>query len=459
MKLRLVMFILALSAIAGKGIAQDTEKTDTLKLSLLDVQNYALEFNRDIKSAKIDVELAKKKVWETTTIGLPNITLSADYQHLFVVPEMSLGTYMDFSNIAPGQVVTGQDLTNSIRQIPPVQLGVRNNTTFTLQATQLIFSGEYIVGLQASRIYKELSEKSLVSSELKTRETVSTSYYLVLVIDENINILNESVLLLSKTLNEITKMHEQGYTEDTDVDQMKINLSTLESSIISLEGQKKVACQLLKLQMGLDIDKPILLKDSIDGIISLGAYKEEPVFSLQSSINYQMLETQEGLMSLNLKREKWKFLPTLAAFYQHTQLLNEPDFNFTPKDIVGVSVNIPIFTSGQRFSKVKQAQFELEKTQLMKEQASAGLILEFNTALNTYQTAQKNYNINKENMELSHKIYNKSLIKFKEGIISSLDLTQSQNQYLTTQGKYYSSVMEFLNAKAALDRILSSKNQ
>jgi outer membrane protein len=454
MNLRLSMLILAIFAIKCIGIGQEIEQKDTLKLSLKDAQNYAQEFSRSIKSAKIDVELAKQKVRETTAIGLPTVTLSADYQHQFMVPMLTMSSY-DFRSLASNPTISGADLLGAYNEAS-LPLGVKDNTTFKLQATQLIFSGEYIVGLQASRVYKELSEKSLVSSKLITTETVSTSYYLVLALDENIAILKESANLLSKTLNDIGKMHEQGYTEDTDVDQMKINLSTLESSIISLEGQRKVADQLLKLQMGVDIDKPLVLTDSIAGLINQGNYNEEPVFNLENSINYKLLETQESLMSLSLKREKWKFLPTISAFYLHTQLLNEPAFNFTPKNIVGVSASIPLFTSGQRISRVKQAELQLEQTQLAKEQASAGLVLEFNAALNTYETAQKNYDINKESMELSKKIYDKSLIKYKEGIISSIDLTQIQNQYLTAERNNYVSVVTFLNAKAALDRILST---
>jgi outer membrane protein len=435
MHVRKILLALAVLGIAVSGQSQDEKTIDTLRIGLEEAKKYALEFNRDILSAKIDVELAKKKVWETTAIGLPSVTLSADYQHQFEVPTVTF---------AEGA--------------PPVELGVKDNTTFKLMATQLIFSGEYIVGLQASRVYKELSEKSLVASELKTSETVSTSYYLALVLDENILILKESAALMAKTLHEISKMQEQGFMEDTDVDQMKINLSTLESSIISLEGQKKVSYQLLKLQMGIDIEKPMILTDSISGIIQACVYEENPVFTLDKSINYQLLLTQEGLMSLNLKREKWKFLPSISAFYQHQKLLDEPAFNFMPKDLVGITASIPLFTSGQRLSKVKQAQMELEKTQLQKEQAGAGLILEFNTALNTFEVARKNYLTNKENMDLSKKIYNKNLVKYREGIISSLDITQSQNQYLTAQGAYYTSVVELLNAKAALDRILANGN-
>jgi outer membrane protein TolC len=336
-------------------------------------------------------------------------------------------------------------------------LGVKDNTTFNLTVSQLIFSGEYLVGLQASRVYKELSEQNLVVSELKTKESVASSYYVVLVIDENIAILKESRNLVAKTLADISKMNEAGYTEDTDVDQMKINLSNLETLILSLEGQRKISIKLLKLQIGMDIQQPVKLTDSIQGIISADnlEYLSDPEYVLQSSPTYKLLEVQENLMALSVKREKSKYLPTIAGFYRHQQLMNEPDLNFSPKDIIGVSLSIPIITSGSRISKIKQAKLDLEKTQLNKVQAGEGLILEFETALNAYQIAYKNYLTNKESMDLSAKIYKKNNIKYTEGILSSLDLTQSQDQLLTAQRNYYQSVATFLNAKVALDRILS----
>jgi outer membrane protein len=458
MKLRLFTLILALFVVTKIGLGQDIETKDTLKLSLKDAQNNALESNRTIKSSKIDVELAKQKVKEITGIGLPNITLSADYQHQFVVPEMSLGGYYDFTGIGSNQPVTGSDLTSAYKAMPPIQLGVKDNTTFKLVVSQLIFSGDYIVGLQASRVYKELSEQNEVSSELGIVETVSNIYYGLLAMKENLAILKESVLSLSNTVNEMNKMHEQGYTEDTEVDQMKINLSTIETTIIYIEVQSKLADQLLKIRMGMDINKPLMLTDSISGIINQADYPEEPVFDLQKSINYKMLETYESLMSLNLKREKWSFLPTIAGFYQHQQLLKEPALNFMPKDIIGISASIPIFTGWQRVSKIKQAQMNLEKAKLTKEETGDLLLIQFNTALNVYDNAKKTYITNKESMGLSKRIYDKSLIKYKEGIISSIDLTQNQNQYLTAQGNYFNSVLSFLSARAALDRILSTKN-
>jgi outer membrane protein len=129
------------------------------------------------------------------------------------------------------------------------------------------------------------------------------------------------------------------------------------------------------------------------------------------------------------------------------------------KDVVGATFSLPIFTSGMRNARLSQAKFDLEKSQLSKENAEQGLIMEFETARSNYQTAFSNFNTNKESMELSKKVYNKTIIKYHEGVSSSFELTQNQNQFLTVESNYYNSILSLLNAKAKLDRILSNSNQ
>lgn len=454
---RIFKLSLAFLLVVTSMFGQEQTLKDTISMSIADAQKYALEFNRLVMASKIDVELSKKKVKETTAIGLPQLKVTADYQHQFVVPELSFGGYYNFQALPPNDYVTGSQLANSYVELPPVQLGVKDNTTFNFVVSQLIFSGEYLVGLQAIKIYNELSEQSLMVNELRTKESVANSYYVVLVLDENIAILKESRDLILKTLNDIGKMREQGYTEDTDEDQMKINLANLETLILSFEEQRKISLKLLKLQIGMEIEQPLKLTDNIENIITESnlVYLSEPEFVLENSPTYQLLLISEKLKMASLKREKSTFLPTLAGFYQHQEKTNQPAFDFMPKDVIGISLSFPIVTSGQRVYRVQQAKLELDKVRMNNEQASRGLTLEFETALLTYQTAYKNYLTNKQSMELSKKIYQKNNIKYTEGIISSLDLTQSQDQYLTAQRNYYTSVVNFLNSKVALDRILS----
>jgi outer membrane protein TolC len=173
-------------------------------------------------------------------------------------------------------------------------------------------------------------------------------------------------------------------------------------------------------------------------------------------VDYQLVNYQEKISALMLKREQSKYLPTIAAFYRHEEQTNMPAFNFAVKNVVGASLNIPIFTSGMRNARVSEAKFDLAKADLAKVNAELGLIMEFETAKSDYQTAYSNFVTNRESMDLSKKIYDKTVIKYKEGVSSSFELTQNQNQFLTAESNYYNSVLSLLNAKAKLDRILST---
>lgn len=455
--------------LASSAMAQ--EKADSvLKFSLTEAQAYALQNNRSIQSARIDMEIAKKKVWETTAIGLPQFSITADYQHLFKVPEFAFPTTgftqseLTFSGATPAgfeQFSSVGGLNQYIYNGPSIPISPKDNTTFNFTVSQLIFSGEYLVGLQAARVYKEMSEKSYIKSENVTRENVSSGYNLVLVLQENIILLRESLTVSDQAYIEVKKMYEQGFAEETSVDQLKINKLNIESLIHSLEGQYKVAQKLLKIQLGVDFEQEIALTDSLNGIIEQGntQYLGSSQFDVNQSVDFQLMKTQEDLAALSYKREMSKFLPSVAGFYRHQELQKEPALNFQPKDVIGISVSVPIFTSGQRLSVVSQAKLQLKQATLGKKSAEQGLIMEYSQAFNEYETAFNSYVNNKESLKLSDKIYKMNIIKFKEGVATSLDLTQSQGQFLTTESSYYTSILTLLNAKAKLERILTKYEQ
>jgi outer membrane protein len=437
------------------GYSQDNKPV--LNLSLPEAQLYALQYNRSVQSAKIDINIANKKIWETTAIGLPQLNFATNYQHQFVVPEISFGRFLDVNSLPDG-AITKSDMLSAYKDSPPVSLGLKNNTTFDFTVSQLIFNGEYIVGLQAIRVLKEVSEKSLIKTEAQTKELVAGSYYLVLVLGENIRVLNESLKSIEQTYNDLIKMNQQGFNEETDVDQIKINRSNILTLMTSLESQKEISMKLLKYQLGIDFSQSLVLTDSLPGIIEQGniQYLISNEFKVENNVDYQMVSNLEKVSALALKREQSKFLPTISAFYRHQEQAKKPYFNFAVKDLIGLTLSLPIITSGQRNSKVSQARYDLEKSRLNKENAGQGLIMEFETARSSFHTAFSNYTTNKESMTLSKKVYEKTIIKYHEGISSSFELTQNQNQFLTAESNYYNSILSLLNAKAKLDRILSS---
>ncbi len=134
-------------------------------------------------------------------------------------------------------------------------------------------------------------------------------------------------------------------------------------------------------------------------------YLTSPVYNVSKSIDYQIINDQVSISNLLLKRQQSTWLPTVSGFYRHQEQTNQPSFNFAVKDLVGVSLNFPIFTSGQRTAKISQARFNLDKSMLNRDNAEQGLLLEFETALTAYQTAYSNFITNSETIVLSKKIY------------------------------------------------------
>ena len=298
-----------------KGFSQDNE--EILKLSISEAQTYALQNNRSVQSARIDIDIADKKVWETIAIGLPQLNLATNYQHQFVVPQLSFGPYLDVNSLPDGSI-TKSDIQSAYKASPAVSLGVKNNTTFDFTLSQLIFSGEYLVGLQATKVFKEISEKALVKTEAQTKESVAGTYSLVLVLGENVRVLNESLKAIDQTYSDLVKMNQQGFNEETDVDQIRISRSNIKTLITSLESQKEISMKLLKFQLGVDFSRQLVLTDSLPGIIKSGnmQYLTSPSFNVENSIDYQMISNLEKASGLSLKREQSIVLPTFSAFYR-----------------------------------------------------------------------------------------------------------------------------------------------
>ncbi len=455
--------------------AQQTDST--LSFTLEQAQQYALQNSPVIKNANLDLESAKKKVWETTAMGLPQASAKYSYTYMLTVPEIVKSfSGSDFSSIGNnigdiyqyiGMLANGADgavkhILDSISNIPQTPKkdntdDVRWSSNIDFTVSQLIFSGAYIVGLQTSKVFKSLSEIGVTKSSNDLKESVSNAYFSILVMKENKEITDSSYMNVLKLYNDMQSMQKQGFIDETDVDQLSITVSNLKSASDMLARQVEIMENLLKFQIGLDLKRKIVLQDNIEGHLMKFeqniALKE---FVVENYSDYQLLDAQAKMMNLNVKLQKSAFLPDIAAFYTYHKAMNTNALDFQAKDMVGISVSMPIFSSGQRLSKVSQARMGYQKAINTREQVATGLKIEFETTKSNYISAKEKYLTDKKNLEVSKRIYNRSIIKYKNGTISSTELTQVQNQYFTTQGTYYSSLLSLINAENKLNKLLGN---
>lgn len=436
-------------------VAQDEEKSS---FTLLEAIAFAQENNANVKNAEVDMEIAKKKVWETTAIGLPQVTGSVNYTNTFDVPEMSFGPYIAWDMMPPGDPITPETIGAYTMPGQIIELGVKENVAWDITVSQLIFSGEYIVGLQASKAFQQMSDLSYEKANIDINQQISDSYLLVKMLEKNYQNVETSLENTRLLLKEMETTNEVGFADKNSVDQFRLTVSNLGNVLLSMERQINTSKMLLKYQMGYDMDKEIELTQNLEEVFAALDYESylTKEFTVENHIDYQILDTQEKLTLLSLKQQKSKSLPTIAAFYKHQEQFETPDFNFFNPNMVGVSLTVPIFSSFSRSSKVKQAKLELIKAQNSKAMVASGLSLQIQQARGDFSTAFEKYTVEKENLALAEKIYDDTVKKFKNGNASSLEVTQAQNQMLNTQSSYYTAIFELLQAKNTLDKALNN---
>lgn len=459
-----------LIALVFTASAQNQD-ADTLTFSLDEAVEHAKENNTKMKNAKLDVKSSKKKIWETTATGLPQIDGELNYQHIpGDLPTADFGgtdprmtefyQYIFDQFEALGQPVPPELESALTEETEPqeIQLGVKNSTTYSVTVSQLIFSGEYIVGLQASRTYHQISQINEEKQKLDLKETITKSYLSALILEKNKEILDSTKSNVKSLYNETKRMVEEGLAESTDADQLKMNYNTLKNSVKSLERQIKLSYLMFKIQLGIDIDNALKLSDNLDKLkVQLIKDNESDVseFNVGNNINYRLAENQQEISQLNLKREKSKYLPKISGFYQYTDKTDKAAFDFTINHTLGVNLTVPIFSSFQRNAQVQQAKIDLKKAKNDKQLLEKNLRSKFTQAEYEYNNAREETETAKENVQLSKNIYENTAKKYREGMSSSIELTQTHENYLQAQSDYFSALHELFNAKIELEKILN----
>jgi outer membrane protein len=454
--------ILNLLLVPFFGLTQETEKV----FSLVEAIEYAKLHNYDYVNAQTDVEIAEKRVWESTALGLPQIDGSISNDNYIDIPVTLLPDFITPSIYQVNQEAFGltPEVPQPETQFFPVSFGTQNNATAGVNVSQLLFSGEYLVGLRAAKVYRGQTERERVRVEVMLVEQVSKSYWLILSLQENLDVLDSS-LVLNKSLLEDTKaMFQAGFSEDTDVDQLEVIVADLDASIKNIENEISTAYAYLKFYLGIDFSEDIILTDKLDQVIDqLNIdYLLTSEFSLNENIDFLLFQKQKELADLQVKLEKASYMPTLSAFFsaQANAQRDQWDFFDTkgkwyPTTVWGVQMNIPILSSGNRYARVQQQKLNYKKMEESEKQLSNSLNLQVQTARNNFSNIYYEYLNRKKNLEVNIKIYQKTNDKFREGLASSFDLIQAQNNFVQANNDYTMSVMNLLQSKIELEKVLT----
>ncbi|MFK7746972.1 MAG: TolC family protein [Kordia sp.] len=430
------------------------------RFSLDEAINFALENNRAAKNAVRDIEAAKKQKWETTATGLPQINGAVNYQNN-IKQQVAL---------LPASILSEQDredLGLNINDQFPAIFGTEQTVNANITLNQLIFDGSYLVGLQSAKVFLEISQNAKEKTDLQVRKAVINAYGNVLLSEESLLILERNKITLEKNLNETRKIYENGLTEEEDVEQLEITLSSIESNLRNVKRLRDLSYKMLNITLGIDLNNDTTLTDTLQALTieniapSLLATED----NVANTVDYRIAQNDTRAKELLLKLEKTRALPSLAGFVTAGYNGNANSFDFFQRQqqwfgsaAFGVSLNIPIFSSFQRRAATQRAQINLEKAEDDLTEVEQQIKLQVASAKSDYQLSIEEYETAKKNLRLSERIEKKNQVKFFEGVGSSFELRQAQTQLYAAQQEYLQAMLDVINTKAQLETILNQTN-
>ncbi len=445
--MRRIFILLPLVFLATGSLAQSQKN---YSFSLEEAISFALDSNYTAINARRDIAKAIKQKWEATATGLPQIDARIDYNNNIKQPV----------TLIPAEI-TGGDAGTFV----PVVFGTKQNANAVATLNQLIFDGSYLVGLQAARAFLDYSENANEKTQLEVRKGIINAYGSVLLSEELIDIFEKNKATLEKNLFETQKIFENGITEEESVEQLEITLLDIETQLSNAKRTAVIARQMFNVGLGIPAESDVTFTDDLDVLAQENIQLDfmDRSLNIEENVDYKIAYNLTEQRSLEMKLEKSRALPRLSAFINYATQANSNSFTFLDSDqlwfqssVVGVTLNVPIFSSGERGARTQQAKIALEQAETQLEETIQNIQLELNTAKSDYQFAIENYENSKKNLSLSERIEGKNQIKFTEGLATSFDLRQAQTQLYTAQQQYFQSMLNLINSKAQLETVLNT---
>jgi len=420
---------------------------------------FALENSQLVRNAKLDTDIAAAKVQETIGIGLPQISGSASVLHYPQIQKFVLENTPGTPFFISPDAFKGAPAINA-----PIAFGLalENSLTGNIQASQLLFNGNYLVGLKASKTYQELSAKQLKQARTSIAEQVSKTYYSILVNNEKARLLDLNLSRLDSTCREIRVLFKNGFAEQIDVNRLEVALNNLKSEKQKTIRLLQLARYGLKLQMGMPVGDSLVLTGKLDEVNpdSLQAFGGTVEYSRR--IEYSTLQTQKALTALDLKNVQAGYYPTLVAIanfgvnsaaskFSNLSNFNEK-FRYAPFSFFGLNLSVPVFDGLQKKYKAEQSRLNMMKISNGMKQLENVIDFEVKQANINLANAFESYAIQKRNLKLAEEVVRVSKVKYRQGVGSNLEVTNAESSLKESQTNYYTALYDFIIAKIDLDK-------
>ena len=411
--------------------AEVREVPATLNLSLAEAQDYAVETNRSLKNASLAVQKAYAQRWQTIASMLPSADLSWGYTSM-------MGYKMNFSGM-------------------PIEMP--DNGTLGITAAVGI-NGQAIVGALLNNVAIDMQKLNLQQSEDNLRANIKTSYASVLVLQNVVTLLESSLANIERMAEMTQRSVDVGAAEQTTADLIQVRVNTLKNNINANLRSTQLALNALKVLLDVPANTELVLTSTLEDFLSAEAVLAllGNDFFLENNLNYQLLEKNVELAKKNVHMAGWAYGPTVALAYQYSKkdyFGEKEGFNMTPPNAVSLNISVPLWSSGKRAAGVVEKKIALEEARNTFAETANNLGIQNEQLRYNLQNGYETYMNEKDNMEVTQRVFESTTNKFNQGAASNLDLVNASNDLITAQSSYVQAVLTLVNAQVELEKFLN----
>lgn len=411
--------------------AEVREVPATLNLSLAEAQDYAVETNRSLRNASLAVQKAYAQRWQTIASMLPSADLSWGYTSM-------MGYKMNFGGM-------------------PIEMP--DNGTLGVTAAVGI-NGQAIVGALLNNVAIDMQKLNLQQSEDNLRANIKTSYASVLVLQNVVTLLESSLANIEQMAEMTQRSVDVGAAEQTTADLIQVRVNTLKNNINANLRSTQLALNALKVLLDVPANTELVLTSTLEDFLSAEAVLKllGNDFILENNLNYQLLEKNVELAKKNVHMAGWAYGPTVALAYQYSKkdyFGEKEGFNMTPPNAVSLNISMPLWSSGKRAAGVVEKKIALEEARNTFAETANNLGIQNEQLRYNLQNGYETYMNEKDNMEVTQRVFESTTNKFNQGAASNLDLVNASNDLITAQSSYVQAVLTLVNAQVELEKFLN----
>lgn len=438
---RLLFVALFIGLAVLTATAQDAPASE---LTLEKAVTIALQKNKDLVTAKLEVERADARVREAYGYAMPAIDFSGRYSRAIEKPVFFLP---DFSNPGSNRTV-------------PIRIGSDHSIDMTFTARQILFNSAVFTGVGAAKIYSDAAREMYRAKEIETVTRVRRAFYAALLAAEAAEVMRANLRNAEENFRNVQSLAKQGIVSEYDLLRSSVGVENLRPVVIQAENNSALALDALKAAMGIEATE----RFTIGGKLSFEPIDEEVLKHAEEAVlsSNPTLAAMRHQIEVNraFKRVYWSdHLPTLAAFgtYQYQLAKNSLDISaadFKRSSLVGLSLSINLFQGFQTNARVEQADLEVRKT----EEQVANLEMNLRTLVHSItlqlRQARQRVEAQAKTVEQAERGYKIATSRFLNGSGTQLEVNDAQSALNQAKINRMQAIYDYLVAAAELDQAM-----